>query len=96
MSRITIFSFGNLYLKNSFDVKITVRIKTKTFTPYRIARAVLQKAGFYGELVNIPWTYAYYELAERNLVELETGQKVLFDGFQGANAQHLFEMTRKG
>jgi hypothetical protein len=46
--------------------------------------------------VNIPWTYAYYELAERNFVELETGQKVLFDGFQGDLAQHLFEMTRKG
>lgn len=47
------------------------------------------------ELISIPWTYAYYELAERNLIQLESGKEVLFDAFIGANAQHLFEMTRK-
>jgi hypothetical protein len=38
--------------------------------------------------IQIPWTYAYYELAERYLVQ---GQ--LFEGFLNAQAQNLFAMT---
>lgn len=38
----------------------------------------------------IPWTYAYYELAERHLV---AGK--LFEGFLNAQAQNLFAMTQK-
>lgn len=41
-------------------------------------------------LSQIPWTYAYYELAERNLIE---GQ--LFEGFLNAQAKNLFAMTQK-
>ncbi|MBF2064139.1 MAG: DUF1338 domain-containing protein [Calothrix sp. C42_A2020_038] len=41
----------------------------------------------------IPWTYAYYEIAERFTIEIE-GKQLLFDGFLGANAKQLFEMTR--
>jgi Domain of unknown function (DUF1338) len=41
----------------------------------------------------IPWTYAYYEIAERYIVEVE-GKQVLFDGFLGNNAKQLFEMTK--
>ncbi len=48
-----------------------------------------------GELINIPWTYAYYEIAERNLIEIDGGEKVLFEGFLDAQAKNLFEMTRK-
>lgn len=47
------------------------------------------------KVVQIPWTYAYYELAERSIVELEPGKRGLFSGFKGNNAQNLFEMTRK-
>lgn len=47
------------------------------------------------KVVQIPWTYAYYELAERSIVELEPGKRMLFSGFKGNNAQNLFEMTRK-
>ncbi len=42
-------------------------------------------------LNQIPWTYAYYELAERTLVEGK-----LFEGFLQAQAQNLFFMTKKG
>lgn len=42
----------------------------------------------------IPWTYAYYEIAERYLISDPSGKVKLFDAFLGANAQHLFEMTR--
>ncbi|PMB11060.1 DUF1338 domain-containing protein [Fischerella thermalis CCMEE 5273] len=43
--------------------------------------------------IQIPWTYAYYEIAQRYMVE-ESGKQVLFDAFLGRNAQQLFEMTR--
>jgi hypothetical protein len=44
--------------------------------------------------IQIPWTYAYYEIAQRYIVEEEPGKQVLFDAFLGKNAQQLFEMTR--
>lgn len=48
-----------------------------------------------GLLTSIPWTYAYYEIAERNMVEVAPGQQALFEGFLGPQARNLFEMTRK-
>lgn len=50
---------------------------------------------FSGEEIRIPWTYAYYEIAERCLIEVVPGKQELFEAFLGQNAQHLFEMTRK-
>ncbi|MBG1264193.1 DUF1338 domain-containing protein [Nostoc commune] len=47
-----------------------------------------------GAEIQIPWTYAYYEIAQRYLVEVEPGKQILFDAFLGSNAQQLFEMTR--
>lgn len=41
----------------------------------------------------IIWTYAYYELAQRNYVE-EGGVRKLFSGFLGEQAAHLFDMTK--
>jgi hypothetical protein len=40
-------------------------------------------------LIEIPWTYAYYELTERNIVEGK-----LFQGFLSAQAKNLFSMTK--
>jgi hypothetical protein len=40
--------------------------------------------------VAVPWTYAYFELAERPLVD---GRR--FQGFLGDQATNLFEMTRR-
>jgi Domain of unknown function (DUF1338) len=48
-----------------------------------------------GLLTQISWPYAYYEIAERNLVEVAPGQQALFEGFLGPQARNLFEMTRK-
>ncbi len=48
-----------------------------------------------GLLTRIPWPYAYYEIAERNAIEVAPGQKALFEGFLGPQARNLFEMTRK-
>ena len=49
-----------------------------------------------GKLIQMPWTYAYYEIAERNQIEVESGQTELFEGFLGAQARNLFKMTRVG
>ena len=43
----------------------------------------------------MPWTYAYFELAQRDpYIDPQTGKKVRFEGFLGPQATHLFEMTR--
>jgi len=45
--------------------------------------------------VAVPWTYAYFEMAERPfLTDPATGRRQRFEGFLGAQATHLFEMTR--
>ena len=40
----------------------------------------------------IIWTYAYFELAERNYIEVD-GKRKLFSGFLGKQANHLFDLT---
>lgn len=48
-----------------------------------------------GQPATMPWTYAYFELAERNeIVDPETGRSGRFEGFLGPQATHLFEMTK--
>jgi hypothetical protein len=48
-----------------------------------------------GKPAKMPWTYAYFELAERGeIVDPETGKKHRFEGFLGPQATQLFEMTR--
>jgi hypothetical protein len=48
-----------------------------------------------GKQTTMPWTYAYFELAERNVVtDPETGVAGRFEGFLGPQATHLFEMTK--
>jgi hypothetical protein len=46
-----------------------------------------------GHLITIPWSYAYYEFAERGFVKNDNGENVLFQGFLGEQATNLFEMT---
>lgn len=41
-------------------------------------------------IIKKPWTYAYFELAERPLID---GRR--FEGFLGGQATNLFEMTRR-
>lgn len=49
-----------------------------------------------GTLGLLPWTYAYYELAERGMVAGPGGEMKLFTGFLGPQTPGLFEMTRRG
>jgi 2-oxoadipate dioxygenase/decarboxylase-like protein len=44
----------------------------------------------------MPWSYAYFELAQRDWVtDPATGQRYRFEGFLGPQATNLFEMTRR-
>lgn len=48
-----------------------------------------------GQQTTMPWTYAYFELAQRDwLTDPATGQRYRFEGFLGPQATNLFEMTR--
>jgi hypothetical protein len=47
-----------------------------------------------GSIGQLPWTYAYYELAERNYITDEQGERKLYAGFLGEQTPGLFEMTR--
>ena len=70
--------------------------------PAQDIRAALDKSQLiqvpvkYGtRLVEIPWTYAYFEIAERPLTKNPlTGQMERFEGFLGGQATNLFDMTK--
>jgi Domain of unknown function (DUF1338) len=48
-----------------------------------------------GQPATMPWTYAYFELAQRDVVlDPASGKKVRFEGFLGPQATNLFEMTK--
>jgi Domain of unknown function (DUF1338) len=48
-----------------------------------------------GVPTTMPWTYAYFELAQRDtVIDPTTGKTVRFEGFLGPQATNLFEMTR--
>ena len=49
-----------------------------------------------GAPVATEWTYAYFELAERNpIIDPATGKSVDFHGFLGPQATNLFDMTKR-
>jgi Domain of unknown function (DUF1338) len=49
-----------------------------------------------GRETTMPWTYAYFELAERGeITDPETGERRRFEGFLGPQATQLFEMTKR-
>ena len=48
-----------------------------------------------GHPTRVPWTYAYFEFAERGTItDVESGKAMRFEGFLGPQATNLFEMTR--
>ena len=48
-----------------------------------------------GRPANVPWPYAYFEIAERGqITDPATGTSTRFEGFLGAQAANLFQMTR--
>ena len=59
-----------------------------------VPEMVLVRDDASGKLIEIPWTYAYYEIAERHCIEVSPGHRELFEGFLSSQAQNLFEMTK--
>ncbi len=57
--------------------------------------AVKEEAEVQGDdgIEKIPWTYAYFELTQRNLIK-QNGVRKIFSGFLGEQARHLFDMTK--
>jgi len=50
-----------------------------------------------GKLTSIPWTYAYFELAQRDAFkDLGSGKLLRYEGFLGPQATNLFDMTKIG
>ncbi len=48
-----------------------------------------------GNITSIPWTYAYFELAQRDVFkDGATGKLVRYEGFLGPQASNLFDMTK--
>lgn len=48
-----------------------------------------------GKKIKMPWTYAYFEIAERPLLKNPaTGEMERFEGFLGGQAANLFDMTK--
>lgn len=48
-----------------------------------------------GRQASLPWSYAYFELAERgDSIDPDSGRRGRFEGFLGAQATQLFEMTK--
>ena len=48
-----------------------------------------------GQSTTMPWSYAYFELAQRDWsVDPSTNRRYRFEGFLGAQATQLFEMTK--
>ncbi len=48
------------------------------------------------QTVKIPWTYAYFEVAERPMMKNPvTGNMERFEGFLGGQATNLFDMTKR-
>ena len=48
-----------------------------------------------GKLTSMPWTYAYFELAQRDTYkDPVTGKVQRYEGFLGQQATNLFDMTK--
>lgn len=78
-------------MKNEIEGNRGSKLRQSATEAVQIDVAVRQQ----GKLATMPWTYAYFELAERGEVTNgETGRSGRFEGFLGPQATNLFEMTR--
>jgi Domain of unknown function (DUF1338) len=90
----TIAGLANL----SVPMKSAIEGSIETGLCQTATQAVIEQAWVQddtGTLIQIPWPYAYYEIAERHQIKNSAGDLVLFEGFLRAQAQQLFEITRR-
>ncbi|MFN6565134.1 MAG: DUF1338 domain-containing protein [Nostoc sp. ChiSLP01] len=91
---ITASSLANLGVPMKAEIEGNVACGLRQTATQAVTEMVTVLDDNTGLEIQIPWTYAYYEIAQRYPVEIEPGKQVLFDAFLGSNAQQLFEMTR--
>ncbi len=81
---------ANLGVPMKAEIEGSVDCGLRQTATHAVTEMVTVLDDFSGVELQIPWTYAYYEIAQRYLVG-----NTLFDAFLGNNAQQLFEMTRR-
>ena len=81
--------------KAGVPVKDTIEGEKESKLRQTATLAVKEEVKVKGEngIEKIVWTYAYFELTQRNYTE-EGGSQKLFSGFLGEQANHLFDMTQ--
>jgi len=81
--------------KAGVPVKDTIEGEKESKLRQTATLAVKEEVKVKGEdgIEKIIWTYAYFELTQRNYTE-EGGSQKLFSGFLGEQANHLFDMTQ--
>ncbi|MEA5570636.1 DUF1338 domain-containing protein [Calothrix sp. UHCC 0171] len=92
---ITSRELANLGIPMKAEIEGSVHVGLRQTATHAVSEQVTVIDDKSGEEIQIPWTYAYYELAQRYMVEIEPGKRELFDAFLGQNARQLFEMTKK-
>jgi hypothetical protein len=83
---------AGLPMKDEFEGERGSKLRQSSTKAATVDCDVIEEGGRMGK---IHWSYAYYELAERGNVPDVNGQPQRFQGFLGAQATNLFEMTRR-
>lgn len=79
-------------MKSEIEGEPGSKLRQTATEAVKIAVAVRDESD---QVASLPWSYAYFELAERNeVVDPVTGRRGRFEGFLGPQATNLFEMTR--
>lgn len=86
---------ANLHVPMKAEIEGNISCGLRQTATQAVTEMVTVLDDISGAEIQIPWTYAYYEIAERYSVEVEPGKQKLFDAFLGSHAKQLFEMTRK-
>jgi hypothetical protein len=84
---------AGLPMKDEFEGERGTKLRQSSTKASTMDCDVVEDDGKSGKL---NWSYAYYELAERGDVPGPGGKPVRFQGFLGAQATNLFEMTKHG
>jgi hypothetical protein len=84
---------AGLPMKDELEGERGSKLRQSSTQAAEAACEVTEKNGRKGKIM---WSYAYYEFAERGKVPGPKGKPVIFQGFLGAQATNLFEMTKRG
>lgn len=76
------------------EIEGTAEVGLRQTATQAVQESVTIRSRPEGPFLQIPWTYAYYEIAQRFAIEPTPGHPQLFQGFLGPNAAQLFDMTR--